>query len=438
MTEQSTHSPSTHSPSTYSTSTRSESTHPRSSHFTGRTVRAVTVAAVALAMVPTVAAQAHPARNGPHLSGRAVLPVETYAPGPPSGAGLVPTGEASVVVNGVHFPTPTQPVAGFSGIVDGRIPGEYLAMPDNGFGGKGNSRDFLIRAYYITPDFAGVRGGSGTVDVGEHIQFSDPDGIIGFDIVRAGTPERWLTGADIDPESIQRDHHGDLWIGDEFGPWILHFDRSGRLLEPPIGLLDLRSPNNPFLAGNPATVDNSRGLEAMAITPNGRHLVMVLEGAVPGDDAQSRRIYRYDIETRALTRLGDYRTEAPGHFVSDAQAVDGRRLLVIERDGGRGLAAEFRAVYLVDPAVEGTRASKTAVVDAAAIPDPDLVSLPPIHDGDVGLGDPFRVTCESIEALHVISHARLLLGCDNNFPNTGRNPGLADDSEFIVVDVPGL
>jgi len=81
---------------------------------------------------------------------------------------------------------------------------------------------------------------------------------------------------------------------------------------------------------------------------------------------------------------------------------------------------------------------KTQVVDLAAIPDPDLVSLPALHTGDVGLGDPFRVTCESIEAVHVISHARLLLGCDNNFPNTGRNPNLADDSEFIVVKVPGL
>jgi hypothetical protein len=31
-----------------------------------------------------------------------------------------------------------------------------------------------------------------------------------------------------------------------------------------------------------------------------------------------------------------------------------------------------------------------------------------------------------------------MLGCDNNLPNKGRNPGLADDNEFIVVDVPGL
>ena len=49
------------------------------------------------------------------------------------------------------FPTPSQPAIGFSGIVDGRSPGEYLAMPDNGFGNKANSLDFELRAYYITP-----------------------------------------------------------------------------------------------------------------------------------------------------------------------------------------------------------------------------------------------------------------------------------------------
>ena len=31
-----------------------------------------------------------------------------------------------------------------------------------------------------------------------------------------------------------------------------------------------------------------------------------------------------------------------------------------------------------------------------------------------------------------------MVGCDNNFPNTGRNPDRADDNEFVVVDVPGL
>ncbi len=47
---------------------------------------------------------------------------------------------------------------------------------------------------------------------------------------------------------------------------------------------------------------------------------------------------------------------------------------------------------------------------------------------------PYRVTCESIEAIQQIAGDRLLLGCDNNVPNTGR----ADDNEFIVVKVAGL
>ena len=79
----------------------------------------------------------------------------------------MPVGQTETVINGVHFPTPSQPVEGFSAILDGRRPGEYLVMPDNGFGGKANSRDFLIRAYYITPDFKTAHGGSGAVRVGE-------------------------------------------------------------------------------------------------------------------------------------------------------------------------------------------------------------------------------------------------------------------------------
>jgi len=405
--------------------------------------RRLALAVAALAVVAPAVAHAggqppSPGRSGPTLAGRAVLPVETYAPGPPSGAALDPGGPDHTV-NGIRFPTPSQPVEGFSGIVSGRRPGEILAMADNGFGGKGNSQDFLIRAYYLAPHFKTARGGSGTVDVRGYVQFSDPRGVIGFPIVREGTARRVLTGGDIDPESIQRDQRGHYWIGDEFGPWILHFDARGRLLEAPIPMPDgLVSPNNPHLGTGTATVANSRGIEAMAMTPDGRHLVVVLEGAVPGDDAGSRRVYVYDTKTHAFSRRADYRAEAPGNFVADAQALSVNRLLVLERDGGRGENAVFRSVYDVQLAAPGKMTTKRSVVDLAAIPDPNLVSLPPIHAGDVGLGNPFRVACESIEALHVMSSSRLMLGCDNNFPNTGRNPDLADDNEFIVVKVPGL
>jgi len=105
--------------------------------------------AVASIAVVTVAAQAvSAAPPEPTLEGRAVLPAATYAPGPPSGAFF-----AGQTTNGITFPTPSQPVQGFSALVAGRQPGEYLAMADNGFGNKANSFDFLLRAYFVRPDF---------------------------------------------------------------------------------------------------------------------------------------------------------------------------------------------------------------------------------------------------------------------------------------------
>ena len=188
--------------------------------------------------------------------------------------------------------------------------------------------------------------------------------------------------------------NGDLWVGDEFGPWILHFSGGGRLLDPPFALPGgLMSPNNPFLNGvRPATQPNSRGLEAMAITPDRRYLYAALEGATVADPDQSRRyVYQFDTVHEEFTgQVLQYRTEAEANLVADMWAVDNHRVVVIERDAGSGLAALFRSVYLVDLRRTDPQGflRKTLVVDLTAIPDPDLVSLPPIHSGDVGLGRP--------------------------------------------------
>lgn len=404
-----------------------------------------TIVAALAATLTLPAATAHAGDDEdeqPRLVGRAVLPADALAPGPPSGAAL-----GTGVINGIAFPRPQQPVAGFSAVVAGRQRGEYLAMPDNGFGGKANSVDFLLRAYYVRPDFKTARGGSGTIEVdtgeGAFISFRDPDHRIGFPIVNEVTTDRLLTGADVDPESLQRGEDGSLWMGDEFGPWLLHFDATGRLLDAPSATPGpLMSPNNPFLGGQPATQPNSRGYEAMAISPDGGTLYAALEGATVAEVGSTRRIvFEFDVEDEAFTgRVWSYRTEHPGHMVADMWALDRHRLVVIERDAGKGLAATFRNVYVVDlrRVDAGGSLVKTLAVDLAAIPDPDLVSLPEIHAGDVGLGDPFRVTCESVEAVHPVGGSDLLVGCDNNLPNLGRNPTIADDTELIVVRVPAL
>src|SRR5512132_1105204 len=120
-------------------------------------VLSAALAAAALAIAafaaPAVAADDRP----PRLLGRAILPSDAYQPGPPSGAFI--TGD-----NGVTPPFPGQPIPGFSAVLDAGH-GEFWAMPDNGYGAKTNSGDFLLRLYRIRPDFKTAAGGTGAVAV---------------------------------------------------------------------------------------------------------------------------------------------------------------------------------------------------------------------------------------------------------------------------------
>jgi len=107
--------------------------------------------AVAMLVAPATAADERP----PMLLGRAILPSDAYQPGPPSGAFI--TGD-----NGVTPPFPGQPIPGFSAVLDAGH-GEFLAMPDNGYGAKANSGDFLLRLYRIRPEFK-APGNRGLLD----------------------------------------------------------------------------------------------------------------------------------------------------------------------------------------------------------------------------------------------------------------------------------
>ena len=149
--------------------------------------------------------------------------------------------------NGVTPPFAGQPIPGISAAVTNGD-GTFWGQPDNGFGTKDNSADFLLRIYKFAPDYRTQKGGSGKLLVESYISLSDPDKKVPWPIVNASTPERLLTGADFDIESLQRAPDGTFWIGEEFGPFVLHVDKTGKVLDAPVGLPGVKSPQNPTLA----------------------------------------------------------------------------------------------------------------------------------------------------------------------------------------------
>ena len=303
--------------------------------------------------------------------------------------------------------------------------------PDNGFGGKANPRLPDPRAYFVRPDFETASEGTGPGHRGGRRahRLPHPDGHLRS---RSSREAIGLDGLGHRPRVAQRDHRGDLWVGDEFGPWIPHFDADGVLLAAPIPVPGLRSPSNPTVTdAPPANHPNSRGFEAMAISPDGKRLYVILEGrSVNEASADLRRIYEFDVDSGSFTgRTWTYQVAPGTQFVSDVAALDRDTLVVIERDGA---AAVDRDVYrrprrgAGDHRGEGTPRRPRG----DPRPGPDLALARPAKSDS---GDPFRRRASRSRDWRLRGH-ELVIECDNNIPNA-RRAGVADDTEFVLIDL---
>jgi hypothetical protein len=382
-------------------------------------------ALTALAAVALATVCAAPAHAQPTLEARAILPADASAPAPFPGA---PDTEPQ------PQPGARQPVGGFSALIDAPGRDRYWAMPDNGFGSKANSRSFLLRLYEVEIDWEPANRGNGEdgdVEIEDWITLSDPHHRVRFPIVNENTRDRLLTGGDFDIESVRFDRRGDLWFGEEFGPYLLHTDRRGRVKEAPIPLPGVRSPDS----AEPGTPNlaRSNGFEGMAISDDRRTLYPVLEGPVTGDDPLVRRVYEFDLQRgRYESGWREYRVARPEYLVSDFTHLEGNRFVSLERDNGQGLAARHKQAFEVTLRDDVT---KRRIADLLNLRDPATISLPG-RPGDIGLGDPFSMPYQTIEAVLPVGGDRLAIVNDTNFGSRGRNPDLPDYSDFIVISAP--
>ncbi|WP_395244382.1 esterase-like activity of phytase family protein [Agromyces sp. MMS24-K17] len=365
----------------------------------------------------------------PTLVARATLSADHLEPGPPSGALASPA-------NGRTGPWDGQVIPGFSAMIDNGD-GTFWAQPDNGFGAKGNSADFLLRNYLVRPAWQTADGGDGAIAVERFISYNDRNGLLDFPIVNGATADRLLTGADFDIESVVRAKDGTFWVGEEFGPFLLHFGADGTLLEKPFPLAGAKSPQNPYLQpGETPRVRASRGFEALAASTNGRYLYPVVEGSYADDrDLRRREIHEFDTRRGQYTgRTWSYQADQEANVIGDAFTVRNDVLLLIERDDFEEAQAVTKRVYQVD--LRRTDADgyleKTLVLDALRIANPNGIGA---GDG-YGTGEVFSLPVQSFETVVQLKDGDLLIGNDNNYPgNDARVPGTPDDTEFAVIDL---
>lgn len=396
------------------------------------------------------------------LSGWAVLDHSARTPGPTTG----------------HFiasgPYDDQPIPGWSGLLDNGD-GSFLAMPDNGFGSKANSSDYVLGYYSMTPSFK--KRGDGTTNPGgvvneSFIAFNDENGILAngagidllitadFDSYRSGNGHgansgipvdpsiregRLLTGYDFDVESIARDPDGSYWVGEEFGPYILHFDASGTLLDEPVPHPFLKSPQHPAVLAFPGTHTQaqSRGFESLAFDHEQRFLYALPEAApvvdslraVPGDE-RVVELFQFDPVTKQYTGVSyKYRKEgnATGNaiVIGDLTSVGPNKFVLIERDDF-GLDAVVKRLYLIDLTVTDADGilKKLLLVDLLHIDDPKDIGGPLVGLPENEFNFPFV----SVECVLQLGPKQLAVAIDTNFPATGRDPAVPASTEIITLN----
>ncbi|MEY9781784.1 esterase-like activity of phytase family protein [Sinorhizobium fredii] len=440
------------------------------------------LASMTLTLLMTTSALAEEKAFPATLKAHAVLPANTIIAAPADAADYLKTsgkfstadrkrayelgsvpGKDGVRPTGLSLPFNGQPMQGFSGI-KAMPDGTFWSLSDNGFGNKLNSTDAMLMLHHLKIDWD-----AGKVQALETVFLSDPDRKAPFPIVMEGSASRYLTGGDFDVESIQPVGDG-FWVGEEFGPYVLKFDATGKLTDVIPTMVDgkpVLSPDNPTLAlqADPSkktpvfNLKRSGGYEGLALSKDGTKLYGLLEGPIWTDgetveQAEGRpalRIIELDAASKTWTgRSWLYPLAEGGEAIGDFNMLDDKTALVIERDNGAGtvdkacadpkdpkpdcyaVGSKLKRIYkiAIDDENVGKAVRKIGYIDLLKIADPDNRRR---QGGGDGYYDMPFVTIENVDR---VDDTHIVVGNDNNLPfSAGRSLDNADDNEFVLLDV---
>ncbi|MCO7189491.1 MULTISPECIES: esterase-like activity of phytase family protein [unclassified Pseudoalteromonas] len=140
----------------------------------------------------------------------------------------------------------------------------------------------------------------------------------------------------LDGEGLVALKDGSFWVSDEYGPHIVHFDANGVEL----ARINAFAEDNRVALHLPAEFANrraNRGMEGLAITPDEKTLVGIMQSTLYNPsktvkDLDIVRIVTVNLETKAVGQYL-YKQEKNQNSNSGIVALSDSEFLVIERDG---------------------------------------------------------------------------------------------------------
>ena len=273
--------------------------------------------------------------------------------------------------------------------------------------------------------------------------------------------------ARLDPEGIRVSADGKtVFVSDEYGPHLYQLDRAtGRRLRTftlpaNLDVMALSAHGEDEISGNTSGREANKGMEGLAITPDGKTLVGIIQTALLQDGGAKggvTRIVTVDIASGAtheyaypLTNVGkDGKVKFTG--ISEMVAINDHELLVDERDGkglGDGTQAVFKHFNRIDlskaepidslsgaDAISAKAVTKTLAFDLVAILTKggvDPATIPAKIEG-LAFGPDVQLDGKTLHTLWVVNDNDFLAEAD------GRdNPNRIFVIGFDDADLPGL
>ena len=244
------------------------------------------------------------------------------------------------------------------------VPGtsdEIYGMTDRGPNVDGRTdNEKVLPVPDFHPQIAVFRLSDGTATPGKTLILKGTDGqpLVGLVDPQANTGETLVTidgqplppsDHGLDTEGLVAMPDGTFWVSDEYGPFLVHFDATGKELE-------RLSPFNGSLPGELSLRSPNQGMEGLTLTPDGSTLVGIMQSALktPGLEGSAKsvplaRIVTVDLKTKAVKEflypLADPQKSKVA--VSEITALSNTQFLVDERDGELQPGGD-KKVYVAD------------------------------------------------------------------------------------------